>query len=254
MEPLIFDSHAHYDDEAFDGDRNELLRALPEKGVYAVLNVGADLKGCAASCELAARYSYFYAGVGVHPECVKGLAADYLEQLEQLAAKPKVVAIGEIGLDYHFDDMAPKEDQKRVFEDQLLLAKRLNLPVIIHDRDAHGDTMELLKKHRPRGVVHCFSGSVEMMQEVVALGMYVGLGGAVTFKNARIPVEVARALPADRLLTETDCPYMAPVPYRGQRCDSSLIAYTAARLAEIRNVTVEEILRLGRENAKRMLE
>ena len=160
-----------------------------------------------------------------------------------------MVALGEIGLDYHYDDMAPKEVQRNLFERQLLLAKRKGLPVLVHDRDAHGDTLELLRRHRPFGVVHCFSGSVEMMREAVRLGLYIGLGGAVTFKNARVPLEVAREVPLDRLLTETDCPYMAPVPFRGKRCDSTMIAYSAAKIAEVRDVPVEEILKAGRENA-----
>ena len=247
---LIFDSHAHYDDRAFDPDRTELLQRLPQLGVCCVINVGADLSGCAASLELAQKYPYFYAGVGIHPECATGLSEDYLCRIREMAAHPKVVAIGEIGLDYHFDDMAPKEVQCRIFEEQILLAKELDLPVIVHDRDAHGDTMELLRKHRPRGVVHCFSGSVEMMREVVSLGMYIGLGGAVTFKNARVPVEVASEIPEDRLLTETDAPYMAPVPFRGKRCDSSLIAYSAAKIAEIRGVSSEEILKTAKRNAE----
>ena len=247
---LIFDSHAHYDDRAFDPDRTELLQRLPQLGVCCVINVGADLSGCAASLELAQKYPDFYAGVGIHPECATGLSEDYLCRIREMAAHPKVVAIGEIGLDYHFDDMAPKEVQRRIFEEQILLAKELDLPVIVHDRDAHGDTMELLRKHRPRGVVHCFSGSVEMMREVVSLGMYIGLGGAVTFKNARVPVEVAREIPEDRLLTETDAPYMAPVPFRGKRCDSSLIAYSAAKIAEIRGVSSEEILKTAKRNAE----
>ena len=246
----IFDSHAHYDDQAFDADREELLAALPQKGVCNVVNCGADLKSSRASVELAARLPYFYAAVGIHPEEVKNAPEDWAEQLEALTAEQKVVAVGEIGLDYHFEDNAPRQVQQDFFEAQLLLANKHRLPVIIHDRDAHGDTMELLKKHRPRGVVHCFSGSVEMAKEVLHLGMYIGLGGAVTFKNARVPVEVAAMVPPERLLIETDCPYMTPVPFRGKRNDSSLIAYTAARLAEIRNTTSEEILALTRRNAE----
>lgn len=246
----IFDSHAHYDDQAFDADREELLAALPQKGVCNVVNCGADLKSSRASVELAARLPYFYAAVGIHPEEVKNAPEDWAEQLESLTAEQKVVAVGEIGLDYHFEDNAPRQVQQDFFEAQLLLANKHRLPVIIHDRDAHGDTMELLKKHRPRGVVHCFSGSVEMAKEVLRLGMYIGLGGAVTFKNARVPVEVAAMVPPERLLIETDCPYMTPVPFRGKRNDSSLIAYTAARLAEIRNTTSKEILALTRRNAE----
>ena len=251
MEPGngIFDSHAHYDDAAFDADRSALLESLPQRGVCGVINAGSHLESSAASVALAARYPFCYAAVGVHPECVNGLPEGYLARLRALAAGPKVVAVGEIGLDYHFADMAPKEDQRRVLEEQLGLAEELRLPVILHDRDAHGDMMEILRRRRPHGVLHCFSGSVEMMREAVSLGLYIGLGGAVTFKNARVPVEVARAVPAERLLLETDAPYMAPVPFRGKRCDSAMIAYTAARIAEIRGEAVETVLRHAREAA-----
>jgi TatD DNase family protein len=246
---LIFDSHAHYDDEAFDADRDELLQKLPEKGICRVVNIGSDLISSNASVKLAAQYPYIYAAVGIHPECATDLPKNYLEQLKQLLKQPKVVAIGEIGLDYHYEDGAPREVQKQVFESQLKLAKEYDLPVIIHNREAHGDTMELLRKYKPKGVVHCFSGSVEMARELVSMGMYIGLGGAVTFKNARTPVEVAASIPLNRLLNETDCPYMSPVPFRGKRCDSTLIPYSAAKIAEVRSVTAEEILAAGKRNA-----
>lgn len=246
----IFDSHAHYDDEAFNEDRGRLLEELPLRGICNVINCGADLDSSWASIALSARYPYFYAAVGIHPECAKDAPEDYVQQLESLIVAKKVVAVGEIGLDYHFEDNAPKEVQKLIFENQVLLAKKYNLPVIVHDRDAHGDTMDLLRKHKPAGVVHCFSGSVEMANEVVRLGMYIGIGGAVTFKNARIPVEVAAAVPLERILMETDCPYMAPTPFRGKRNDSTLIAYTAAKVAEIRGITIETVLETTRRNAE----
>lgn len=252
MERLIFDSHAHYDDEAFDQDRGEILRNLPAQGICRIVNVGADLQGCRDAVALAAAYPYIYAGVGIHPECVNDTPDEALNEVETLLDAPKVVAVGEIGLDYHFEDNAPREVQREWFAKQLALANRRGFPVIVHDRDAHGDTMELLYKHRPKGVVHCFSGSVEMMREVVRLGMYIGLGGAVTFKNARVPVEVAAAVPLDHLLLETDAPYMAPVPYRGKRCDSSMIAKTAERIAEIRQMPVEELLKATQQNASRL--
>lgn len=252
MERLIFDSHAHYDDEAFDQDRGEILRNLPAQGICWIVNVGADLQGCRDAVALAAAYPYIYAGVGIHPECVNDTPDEALNEVETLLDAPKVVAVGEIGLDYHFEDNAPREVQREWFAKQLALANRRGFPVIVHDRDAHGDTMELLCKYRPKGVVHCFSGSVEMMREVVRLGMYIGLGGAVTFKNARVPVEVAAAVPLDHLLLETDAPYMAPVPYRGKRCDSSMIAKTAERIAEIRQMPVEELLKATQQNASRL--
>jgi TatD DNase family protein len=246
----IFDSHAHYDDEAFDADRDALLAELPRRGICNVVNCGADLESSMASTALAERYSYFYAAVGIHPECAKDAPKDYAEQLERLIVQSKVVAVGEIGLDYHFEENAPKDEQKAIFESQILLAHKYSLPIIVHDRDAHGDTMELLRRLKPRGVVHCFSGSVEMANEVVRLGMYIGLGGAVTFKNARVPVEVAAAIPLERMLMETDCPYMAPTPFRGKRNDSTLIAYTAAKVAEVRGIAVSKILEITRRNAE----
>lgn len=246
----IFDSHAHYDDAAFDGDRDLLLSELPQRGICNVVNCGTDLEYCVTSIALAAKYSYLYAAVGIHPECAKGAPEDYLDQLERLVTQHKVVAVGEIGLDYHFEDNAPKEVQKVLFKNQIMLAQKYKLPIIVHDRDAHGDTMEMLHKLKPAGVVHCFSGSVEMAKEVIGLGMYVGLGGAATFKNARVPVEVAAAIPLERMLMETDCPYMAPEPFRGKRNDSTLIAYTASRIAKIRGTTPERILEVTRRNAE----
>ena len=247
---MIFDSHAHYDDGAFDNDRAELLAALPAGGVCGVINAASDLNSARRSIQMAAEYPYIYAAVGVHPEAAGKFDDATIPTLRELAAAPKVVAIGEIGLDYHWEDNAPREIQIACFERQLELAKELSLPVIIHDRDAHEDTLRLLQKHRLQGVLHCFSGHVEMMREVVSLGMYIGLGGATTFKNAKKPVAVAAAVPADRLLLETDAPYMAPVPCRGQRCDSRMIAHTAAVIAEVRGVSVEELLATTRQNVK----
>ena len=172
--------------------------------------------------------------------------------MEALLSHPKIVAVGEIGLDYHWEDECPREKQKEVLIAQLKLAKKHDLPVVIHDREAHGDMMDILRKYKPKGVVHCFSGSTELAQETVKLGMYIGLGGVVTFKNARHSVEVAKAIPLDRLLTETDAPYMAPVPFRGKRCDSSMLPRVAERLAEIRGVTPEEIIASTCRNAKRL--
>lgn len=251
----IFDSHAHYDDAAFDGDRDQLLSSMPSLGVGYILNAGASLSSSRASVELALRYPFVYAACGIHPEDAAGLPEDYLRQIETLcASSPKVKAVGEIGLDYHYQDAAPKEVQKEVFSSQLSLANRLGLPVVVHDRKAHGDVMALLRQYRPQGVVHCFSGSVEMMREVVSLGMYIGLGGAVTFQNARAPVAVAGAAPLDRLLLETDAPYMSPVPFRGKRCDSSLIRYTGEVIARIRGISVDELFRITEANAARLFD
>lgn len=252
----IFDSHAHYDDEQFDGDREELLRSLPSKGVCAVINCASDLKSSATSAELSEKYPFFWCACGVHPhEAEKELKTADINEIEKrivnFAEKKKCVAIGEIGIDYHYD-FSPRELQKELFELQLKLSKELDLPVIVHDREAHEDTMTLLKKYRPKGVVHCFSGSVEMAREVLKLGMYIGLGGAVTFKNAKKPVAVAAATDIDRILLETDCPYMAPVPFRGTRCSSDMIAYSAQTIASVKNMDVQTLVDAATENTKRL--
>lgn len=252
----IFDSHTHYDDEQFDGDREELLRSLPSKGVCAVINCASDLKSSATSAELSEKYPFFWCACGVHPhEAEKELKTADINEIEKrivnFAEKKKCVAIGEIGIDYHYD-FSPRELQKELFELQLKLSKELDLPVIVHDREAHEDTMTLLKKYRPKGVVHCFSGSVEMAREVLKLGMYIGLGGAVTFKNAKKPVAVAAATDIDRILLETDCPYMAPVPFRGTRCSSDMIAYSAQTIASVKNMDVQTLVDAATENTKRL--
>lgn len=252
----IFDSHAHYDDKQFDGDRDELLRSLPSKGVCAVINCASDLKSSATSAELSEKYPFFWCACGVHPhEAEKELKTADINKIEKrivnFTEKKKCVAIGEIGLDYHYD-FSPRELQKEIFELQLKLSKELDLPVIVHDREAHEDTMTLLKKYRPKGVVHCFSGSVEMAREVLKLGMYIGLGGAVTFKNAKKPVAVAAATDIDRILLETDCPYMAPVPFRGTRCSSDMIAYSAQTIASVKNMDVQTLVDAATENTKRL--
>ncbi len=250
---FIFDSHAHYDSEQFDLDREALLGdVLPGKGVVGVLNMGSDMDGCEKTLELCGRYSYVYGAVGIHPECAGELPEGWLSQIEGWLSRDKIVAVGEIGLDYHWLDACPKERQQEVFAAQLELANRLDLPAVIHDREAHGDMLDFLRRYRPRGVVHCFSGSAESARETVALGLYIGLGGVVTFKNARHAVEVARTVPLERLLVETDAPYMAPVPYRGRRNDSSLIRYVIERIAEIRGEEPQTIANAAIENTKRL--
>ncbi len=246
----IFDAHAHYDDRWFDEDRGELLSSMPQNGVAYIVNASVDLATAKTAIEYAEKYPFMYACAGIHPENLEGLPDDYLERLKELIKHPKVVALGEIGLDYHWD--IPRDLQNRVFEEQLILARELDVPVVIHDREAHGDTMELLRKYRPKGLMHCFSGSVEMLKEVIKLGMSISLGGTVTFKNARVPVEVAAAVPLDRLLLETDAPYLSPVPYRGKRNDSTRIAYTAMKIAGIRSMDTQELIDITTENAKRL--
>ena len=245
----VFDTHAHYDDAAFDEDRDSLLRSLPAAGVCGVLNAATNLDSAKASLAMADNYSFVYAAVGVHPSDLDTVGDATIETLATLAKHPKAVAIGEIGLDYHYDTY-PRPIQQMWLIRQVELANYLHLPIILHDREAHEDTLEVLKKYRPAGVVHCFSGSVEMMQEVVKLGLYIGLGGAVTFHNARKPLEVAAAVPFDRLLLETDAPYMAPVPYRGKRCDSTMIAHTAEVIAQVRGCTVEQLVTKTEQNAR----
>ena len=247
----IFDTHAHYDDPAFDDDRAGLIESLPDQNVCAVVNASSDLETSRRGMELALKYPFIWASVGIHPH-EAGRAPDDAEQImRNLLRQPRVVAVGETGLDYHYDH-SPRDVQLDWFERQLKIAGEMDKPVIIHDREAHEDTLRLLKKYRPRGVVHCFSGSVEMAREVLMLGMYIGLGGAVTFKNAKRPVEVAAMLPDDRLVLETDAPYMTPAPFRGARCHSGLISYTADRIAGIRGIPVDTLLKQTCENACRL--
>lgn len=245
----IFDSHAHYTDKAFNEDRKSLLDSLKESGVCGVINCGADLESSAFSVELSKEYGFIYAACGVHPEEIDGLPENYIDTLSNMLQNEKCVAVGEIGLDYYWRK-DNKELQKKIFEEQILLSKKLNLPIIVHDREAHEDTLEILKKHKPKGVLHCFSGSVETAKEILKLGMYIGLGGALTFKNARKAVEVAEMLPLDRLLLETDCPYMAPVPMRGKRNNSSYISYISEKVAEIKGMDPQAVLDITTENAK----
>ena len=247
----IFDSHTHYDSDAYDEDRDELLDSLFEKGIIAAVNCGSDLKTSRTSQALSQKYDNIYFAAGIHPHEASAIGENDFDEIKKLLSDPKCVAIGEIGLDYHYD-FSPRETQIEVFEYQLKLAKELDMPVVIHNREAHQDTWELLKKYKPKGVVHCFSGSVEMAKDILSIGMYIGLGGATTFKNAKTPVAVAKMLPANRLLIETDCPYMTPVPHRGERNDSSYIPYIAELMAEVRGVTAQEILDMTAENARRL--
>jgi len=249
---LIFDSHAHYDADWFDADREAVLTALPTQGVCGVVQCATDPDSIQKSLALAARYPYIRVAVGIHPEFVSQATPVWLDAVRQAAEHPAVCAIGEIGLDYYWEENAPREVQIDWCRKQIELAMELDLPVIFHDREAHEDTLNLMREYRPRGVVHCFSGSAEMACQLTDLGLYIGLGGAATFKNARKPIEVAQSIPLDRLLLETDAPYMAPVPLRGKRCDSSMIAHTAARIAEVRGMEVDALLDATRENANRL--
>lgn len=247
----IFDTHAHYDDEQFKDDIDTLLTELPSVGIYRIVNCATDISSCNVCKDISEKYDYVYFAAGIHPHEAKEAENNFTENLKAFCAHNKCVAIGEIGLDYHYD-FSPRDIQKDVFEKQLILAKELNLPVLIHDREAHEDTWNLLKKYTPKGIVHCFSGSVEMARDIVSLGMHIGLGGAVTFKNAKKPVEVAKYVPLEYLVLETDCPYMSPVPFRGKRNDSSLIKYTAEFISELKGISTQELLDITSENADKL--
>lgn len=244
----IFDSHAHYNDEQFDIDRDALLASLPEAGIVGILNCGTDVESSIVSIEMAEKYPFVYAACGYHPESALEFNEERLSEIEKMLSHGKCVAVGEIGLEYHYD-FVPKDVQKYVFEKHLELAVKYDMPVIVHDREAHADTLELLKKYNPKGVLHCYSGSAEMAKEILKMGMYIGLGGAVTFKNAIKPGEVAEMIPLDRLLLETDCPYMAPVPMRGKRNNSAYISYVAEKIADIKNMPTQDLLDITSENA-----
>lgn len=248
----IFDTHAHYDDDAFDTDRLPLLESLPGQGVCAVVNCGTNEQSSRESAQLSRLFGFVYFACGIHPhDAGEAVPMKINAAMLDLAADVKCAAIGEIGLDYHYH-FSEKAVQLAVFEEQLALAREMGKPVIVHDREAHGDTLELLKKYRPAGVMHCFSGSAEFAGEILRLGMYIGLGGAVTFRNAKKPLEAALATPIDRLLLETDCPYMAPEPMRGARCDSAMIPYAAQKIADAKGIGAQELLDLTAENACRL--
>ena len=250
---MLFDTHAHYDDEAFDADRDAVLTALPGQGVGLVLNPGCDVESSRKAVQYAAAYPHVYAAVGIHPENCGGYTAGDLAVLEKLAQQPGVAAIGEIGLDYYWAETPPRELQQQVLGEQLALARELALPVIIHDREAHADTLAIIREFPGiTGVFHCFSGSPEMAQELLKLGWYLGFDGPVTYKNARRAPEVAAVTPLDRMLIETDSPYMTPVPYRGKRNDSGYVHLVAEKLAEWKGVTPEEMARITTENGKRL--
>ena len=248
----LFDTHAHYYDGAFDPDRDELLAALPSMGVALVVCPGCDLESSRASVALAEKFGYLYAAVGFHPENLEGASLDQLDQVRTMSAHPKVKAIGEIGLDYYWKENPPRDLQQRVFRHQMELAGELGLPVIVHDRDAHGDCMAIVREYpQVTGVFHCFSGSAEMARELIGLGWMISFTGVLTYRNARKAVEAAQAVPLEKIMIETDSPYMAPEPCRGKRCDSSLVVHTCRRLAEIKGVSLEECARITLENGRR---
>ena len=250
---MIFDTHAHLDDRAFDTDRAALLSQLPGLGLALVMNPGCSLASSRAAAALAENYDYVYAAVGSHPDAADEVTEDVLEQYRQLARQcPKVRAIGEIGLDYHYEDI-PREVQQRAFRAQMALARELELPVIVHEREAHEDCMRIVEEFpQATGVFHCYSGSLEMAKVLIRRGWYIGFGGVLTFKNARKAVEAASQIPLDRLVLETDCPYMSPEPFRGRRNDPGRLHLVAERLAQLRGLSAEEIENITLENGKRL--
>ena len=250
---MIFDTHAHYDDTQFDSDREELLTSMPGLGVTTIVNVSSTLKSCEKCVELARKYPYVYAAVGIHPDEVGSLNEETFAWMERLLDNEKVVAVGEIGLDYYWDNESHAV-QKKWFVRQLELARRHHLPIIIHSREAAADTMEIMKAHAQGldGVIHCYSYSKEQAEEYIKMGFYIGIGGVLTFKNAKKLKEVAEVVPLEQIVLETDCPYLAPEPFRGKRNQSSYIRYVAEKLAEIKGITAEEVIAVTEENAKKM--
>ncbi|BDR63141.1 TatD family deoxyribonuclease [Clostridium tetani] len=250
----IFDSHAHYDDDSFNEDRIKVLEELKNNNIIGVLNCGSSFKGAVDSLNLAKNNDFFYAAVGIHPEYADTVDEDMLNEIKNMTSYPKVKAIGEIGLDYYYEDNPPKEVQKEAFIKQMKLAKELNLPVVIHDRDAHKDILDIIKIFpEVYGVIHCFSGSVEFARECLKLGYYIGFTGVVTFKNARKTLEVAKEVPIDKILVETDCPYMAPEPHRGKRNRSEYIEQIIKKIAKIKEISEEELNNQVILNTKHLL-
>ena len=250
---MLFDTHAHMDDHAFDVDRAELLSALPQQGLALVMNPGCSLASSHNACALAKEYDYIFAAVGSHPDVADEVNDAVIDEYRRLVREnPKVKAIGEIGLDYHYEDI-PRDVQQAAFRSQMALAAELNLPVIVHERDAHEDGMKIVEEFPTvTGVFHCYSGSAEMAKWLIKRGWYIGFTGVLTFKNARKAIEVASSIPLDRLVLETDCPYMAPEPFRGKRNDPGKLYRMAEKLAELRGLSVEEIHAITLENGKRL--
>ncbi len=251
---MLFDSHAHYNDEKFKDDVDSLLSSMTENNVGMILNSCSEIAEIPYILELCDKYPFMYASIGVHPHEVENMTEKDLDILREYSNHPKVKAIGEIGLDY-FYDFSPRDLQKTWFAHQVELAKELKLPVVIHDRDAHKDSMDILREHNVSevgGVFHCYAGSVEMAKEILDWGMYIAFGGSLTFKKSVKPKEVAAYVPLDRIVIETDCPYLTPEPHRGKRNSSLYIHYVAEKLAEIKGISVDEIENATFENAKRL--
>ena len=249
---MVFDTHAHYDSGAFNADRLELLSSMPEQGVSLILNPGCELDSSKTAVSLAQRFPFVYAAVGVHPSDCAGWQESWLEELRALAAHPKVKAIGEIGLDYYWKDNPPREFQQMVFRRQLELARELDLPVIVHDREAHGDSMAIVREYPDvRGVFHCYSGSLEDAKVLVKLGWMISFTGVVTYKNARRALEIIDWLPMESIMIETDSPYLTPEPFRGKRNDSGKVHLVAEKIAQVKGLAPDDVARITLENGKR---
>jgi TatD DNase family protein len=255
MTSVLFDTHAHLNDEKFNEDREAVIARARENGVSYICNIGYNRETIRTSLELARKYDFIYTAIGWHPQDAKTMTEEDLEWIEKLAREEeKVVAIGEIGLDYYWDT-SPKDVQQEVFRKQIRLAKKLKLPIIIHDREAHQDILDILREEKAEevgGIMHCFSGSSEMARQCIDMNFYISLGGPVTFKNAKKPKEVAEMVPLDRLLIETDCPYLTPEPYRGKRNESGYVWYVAEKIAELKNISFEQLAQITTENAKKL--
>ena len=251
---MIFESHAHYDDKQFDKDREELLRELNKNGVEGILNMSSDYESIYKTIELTEKYEFIYGAVGIHPSDALDFTLDVKNEIINLIKRKKIVAIGEVGLDYYWDDNPSKEIQKKVLEDQYMIARKASVPIILHDRDAHGDIMEIYRKNNDViSVFHSYSGSPEMAREIIELGGYIGVSGVVTFKNSKKLPDVVRETPINRLLIETDAPYMSPEPNRGKRNRSDYLYSVANKIAEIKGITPKEVLLKTSENIKRIL-
>ena len=249
---MYFESHAHYDDERFDADRDTLLASFPAEGIETVVNASSDIKSSKASIALSEKYPFFYAAVGVHPHEVENITEADIDELRELSKHPKVVAIGEIGLDYYYD-LSPRDLQRHWFKRQLELADELKMPVIIHSRDAAQECFDIIKNSNVRnGVIHCYSGSAEMAEEYIKMGFYIGVGGSLTFKNNKKGVETVERIPIEKILIETDSPYLAPVPYRGKRNDSRLLKYVVERISQIKNIPENDICNITKNNAQNL--
>ncbi|MBQ3030318.1 MAG: TatD family hydrolase [Agathobacter sp.] len=253
---MIFETHAHYDDDRFNEDRDELLKRLPEEGVGVVINSGASVESTRDTIRLAKEYPHVYAAVGVHPSEIEELDEDFFAWMKEQADWEKTVAIGEIGLDYYWDKEPEVQERQRYwFGRQIEMAKETNLPIIVHSRDAAADTMQVMKEHHAEeiaGVIHCYSYSKEMALEFIKMGYYIGVGGVVTFKNAKKLKETVEAIPLEKILLETDCPYMAPEPYRGKRNSSLYLPYVIEEIARIKDISKEEVERVTEENARKL--